>query len=85
MVNVCFAARQMGLVESEVPAVCRLADEYLIKWKECEESIVEYLADQKDPTLPGKLIHEFEQCILTYFAFHWNQASYVISQVYFHY
>ncbi|ESW16064.1 hypothetical protein PHAVU_007G126000 [Phaseolus vulgaris] len=75
-----YVARQMGLVESEVPAVCRLADEYLIKWKECEESIVEYLADQKDPTLPGKLIHEFEQCILTYFAFHWNQASYVISQ-----
>ncbi|XP_022641023.1 uncharacterized protein LOC106769596 isoform X2 [Vigna radiata var. radiata] len=76
-----YVARQMGLEEGEVPALCRLADEYLIKWKECEESVVEYFSDQKDPTLSGKLIDEFERCILSYFAFHWNHASYVISQV----
>ncbi|TKY51881.1 ATP binding kinase [Spatholobus suberectus] len=73
----------MGFVESEVPELCRLAHEYLIKPREyCEESIFEYLADQNDPTtLSGKLIDEFDRCILSYFAFHWNQASYMISQV----
>ncbi|KAG4983721.1 hypothetical protein HKD37_10G029137 [Glycine soja] len=78
-----YVGRQMGFLESEVPAeLCRLADEYLIKPKECLESILEYLADQKDPTtLCQKFINEFDRCILSYFAFNWNQASYIISQV----
>ncbi|KHN01076.1 hypothetical protein glysoja_000744 [Glycine soja] len=78
-----YVGRQMGFLESEVPAeLCRLADEYLIKPKECLESILEYLADQKDPTtLCQKFIDEFDRCILSYFAFNWNQASYMISQV----
>ncbi|KAG5078291.1 hypothetical protein JHK82_056986 [Glycine max] len=78
-----YVGRQMGFLESEVPAeLCRLADEYLIKPKECVESILEYLAHQKDPTtLCQKLIDEFDRCILSYFAFNWNQASYMISQV----
>ncbi|KAK7391689.1 hypothetical protein VNO78_20108 [Psophocarpus tetragonolobus] len=74
-----YLCRQMGLVESEVPEVCRLAHEYLIKPKECVENI---LAEAElDPTLCGKLFDEFDRCILSYFAFHWNHASYVISQV----
>nr|KYP60837.1 hypothetical protein KK1_023251 [Cajanus cajan] len=76
-----YVARQMGFVENEVPELCRLAHEYLIKPKESEENISEYIGHQKDPTLYGKLIDEFDRCILSYFAFHWNQASYVISQV----
>ncbi|KAK7344025.1 hypothetical protein VNO77_13224 [Canavalia gladiata] len=77
-----YVGRQMGFVDaSEVPELCRLAHDYLKKPKECEESIFEYLADEKDPDLYGKLIDEFDRCILGYFAFHWNQASYVISQV----
>ncbi|CAJ1976451.1 unnamed protein product [Sphenostylis stenocarpa] len=80
-----YVARQLGLAESEGPEVCRLANEYLMKSKECVESIVQYFAHQNDPTLPAKLIHEFDRCILSYFAFHWNQPSLLISQVYFHY
>ncbi|KAL2325116.1 hypothetical protein Fmac_024174 [Flemingia macrophylla] len=76
-----YVARQMGFAENEVPELCRLAHEYLIKPKECEENIYEYLAHLNDPTLYGKLIDEFDRCILSYFVFHWNQASYVISQV----
>ncbi|RDX73898.1 hypothetical protein CR513_46418, partial [Mucuna pruriens] len=76
-----YVARQMGFVESEVPELCRLAHEYLTKPNECDKSIFEYLAHQKDPNLYGKLIDEFDRCILSYFAFHWHQASYVITQV----
>ncbi|CAJ1976480.1 unnamed protein product [Sphenostylis stenocarpa] len=76
-----YVVRQLGLAESEGPEVCRLANEYLMKSKECVESIVQYFAHQNDPTLPAKLIYEFDRCILSYFAFHWNQASLLISQV----
>ncbi|CAI8618825.1 unnamed protein product [Vicia faba] len=31
--------------------------------------------------LYAKLIEEFERCILSYFAFHWNRASFIITQV----
>lgn len=80
-----FAARQMGFEDaSEVPELCRLAHDYLRKTKGCEESIYEYLAKENDPdSLYRKLIDEYERCILSYFAFHWNQASDVISQVHY--
>ncbi|XP_027364884.1 uncharacterized protein LOC113871974 [Abrus precatorius] len=77
-----YVGRQMGFEDcSEVPELCRLAHDYLRKPKECEESIFEYLANETDPNLYGKLIDEFDRCILSYFAFHWNQASCMISQV----
>ncbi|KAJ1409423.1 Zeta toxin domain [Sesbania bispinosa] len=78
-----YVARQMGFVDaSEVPGLCRLAYDYLRKSEGCEESIFEYIANEKDPnSLYAKLIDEFDRCILSYFAFHWNQASYLISQV----
>ncbi|KAK7278460.1 hypothetical protein RJT34_23489 [Clitoria ternatea] len=77
-----YVARQIGFEDGgEVPALCKLAHDYLIKPKECVESIYEYIANE-DPNLYAKLINEFNTCILTYFAFHWNQASDVISQVF---
>lgn len=78
-----FAARQMGFEDAdEVPELCKLANGYLRKAKGCEESIYEYFAKEKDAdSLYVKLVDEFERCILSYFAFHWNQASSVVSQV----
>jgi hypothetical protein len=79
------AARQIGFEDaSEVPKLCLLAQEYLQKFKGCDQSIYEYLANEKDSeSLYVKLVDEFERCILSYFAFHWKQAPHVISQVYF--
>ncbi|KAK7268787.1 hypothetical protein RIF29_21496 [Crotalaria pallida] len=78
-----YVARQMGFEDASlVPELCRLAHDYLIKTKGCDESIYEYLANENDPdSLYQKLINEFERCILSYFAFHWKQASDMISQV----
>jgi len=83
MATLIFAARQIGFVDaSEVPELCRLAQDYLRNSEGCKESIYQYLANGEDPNpLYAKLIDEFERCILSYFAFHWNQASYIISQV----
>ncbi|KAK7344024.1 hypothetical protein VNO77_13223 [Canavalia gladiata] len=80
-----YVARQIGIeYGSEVPEVCILAQEYLMgQSKGCNESIYEYLSNANGDTenLYVKLVEEFERCILTYFAFHWNQATSVISQV----
>jgi hypothetical protein len=77
------AARQIGFEDaSEVPELCILAQEYLQKSKGCDQSIFEYLGNEKDSeSLYVKLVDEFEKCILSYFAFHWKQAPFVISQV----
>lgn len=57
-------------------------NDYLKKKKGCEESIYEYLADEKDAdSLYVKLIEELETCILSYFAFHWDKAPQMVSQV----
>ncbi|KAK2401986.1 P-loop containing nucleoside triphosphate hydrolase superfamily protein [Trifolium repens] len=78
-----YVARQMGFVDAnEVPELCRLAQDYLRNSEGCKESVCKYIANGNDPnSLYEKLIDEFERCILSYFAFHWNQASYIISQV----
>ncbi|XP_058770792.1 calmodulin calcium-dependent NAD kinase-like [Vicia villosa] len=78
-----YVARQMGFEDySEVPELCILAQQYLQKSKDCDQSIFEYLANEKDSeSLYVKLVDEFERCILSYFAFHWKQAPFVISQV----
>ncbi|XP_028115916.1 uncharacterized protein LOC114313708 [Camellia sinensis] len=74
-----YVARQIGFEDgSECPQLCKLAYEYLKKSKECESTIYEYFADE----LYVKLVEEFDRCILAYFAFHWSQASLMISQVY---
>lgn len=57
-------------------------NDYLKKKKGCEESIYEYLVDEKDAdSLYVKLIQELETCILAYFAFHWDMAPQMVSQV----
>ncbi|XP_012569826.1 calmodulin calcium-dependent NAD kinase-like isoform X2 [Cicer arietinum] len=73
----------MGFLDvSEVPELCRLAHDYLTKFEGSKQSIYEYVANGEDPnSLYKKLVDEFERCILSYFAFHWSQASYIISQV----
>ncbi|EOY05907.1 P-loop containing nucleoside triphosphate hydrolases superfamily protein [Theobroma cacao] len=78
-----FVARQLGFADAnECPQLCRLAHNYLKKSKDCEVSIFEYFANEPEAeTLYVKLMEEFERCILSYFAFHWSQASHMISQV----
>ncbi|XP_024636645.1 calmodulin calcium-dependent NAD kinase isoform X2 [Medicago truncatula] len=74
-----YVARQIGFEDaSEVPKLCKLAQEYLQKSKACDQSIYAYLANENDSeSLYVKLVDEFERCILSYFAFHWKQAPYV--------
>ncbi|GLT78670.1 hypothetical protein SLA2020_501980 [Shorea laevis] len=78
-----YVARQLGFADaSEIPQLSMLVYGYLKSSKGFKESIYEYLAD--DPaaeTLYVKLIEELERCILSYFAFHWSQASTMISEV----
>ncbi|CAI8599015.1 unnamed protein product [Vicia faba] len=78
-----YVARQMRFVDAdEVPELCRLAQDYLRNTKGCKENIYQYLANGDNAkALYAKLIEEFERCILSYFAFHWNRASFIITQV----
>ncbi|KAG5075636.1 hypothetical protein JHK84_056867 [Glycine max] len=79
-----YVARQMGFEDAdEVPELCILAQEYLKKSKGCDESIFEYISSgnvENTDSLYAKLVEELERCILSYLAFHWNQATSVISQ-----
>ncbi|KAJ7979927.1 P-loop containing nucleoside triphosphate hydrolases superfamily protein [Quillaja saponaria] len=77
-----YVARQMSFSDpNEIPLLCKLANEYLRKSKGCEERIYEYFANEKEAnSLYVQLIEEFDRCILSYFAFHWNHASILISQ-----
>ncbi|KAK9991904.1 hypothetical protein SO802_026889 [Lithocarpus litseifolius] len=78
-----YVARQMGFSDAnECPQLCKLAYDYLRKSEDCENSIYDYLSNEPEAkSLYGKLIGEFETCILSYFAFHWGHASLMISQV----
>lgn len=75
----------MGFSDArECPQLCKLAYDYLRKSEDCENSIYDYFANEPEAKfLYGKLIGEFEKCILSYFAFHWSHASLMISQVQF--
>ncbi|KAG6582355.1 Calmodulin calcium-dependent NAD kinase, partial [Cucurbita argyrosperma subsp. sororia] len=78
-----YVARQLGISDAdECPQLCKLANNYLRKTKGCEEEIYAYFASEADgESLYVKLMDEFDQCILSYFAFHWSQASLMITQV----
>ncbi|XP_047319233.1 calmodulin calcium-dependent NAD kinase-like [Impatiens glandulifera] len=79
-----YIARQIGIEDvNDCPQLCKLADEYLKKSKQTEQSIYEYFVNEKEARehLYIKLIEEFDRCILSYFAFNWSQASYIINQV----
>ncbi|XP_062108187.1 calmodulin calcium-dependent NAD kinase-like [Humulus lupulus] len=77
-----YVARQLGFENAnECVELCKLAMEYLRKPKGCEQSIYEYFGTEEEvDSLYVMLLEEFERCILTYFAFHWSQASLIISQ-----
>ena len=79
------AARQMGFLDAnEFPQLCKLACDYLRKSEESENDIYAYFSKEPEAkSLYRNLISEFETCILSYFAFHWGQASLMISQVQF--
>ncbi|ESW16065.1 hypothetical protein PHAVU_007G126100 [Phaseolus vulgaris] len=78
-----YVARQLGFEDdSKVPELCILAQDYLRKSKGCDENIYEYISNanvENTDSLYVKLVDEFERCILSYLAFHWNQATSVIS------
>ncbi|KAF5200139.1 P-loop containing nucleoside triphosphate hydrolases superfamily protein [Thalictrum thalictroides] len=77
-----YVARQIGLEEkSQRFQIGKLAEDYLRKSKGFEENIYEFLSSDADDSLYIKLIEEFDRCILGYFAFHWSNASLMVSQV----
>lgn len=87
LINYLFfnSVRQLGFEDVSVcPRLCKLSMEYLKKRQGCEASIYEYFShhDESDAdNLYVKFCQEMENCILTYFAFHWNHASDMITQV----
>lgn len=78
-----YVARQIGFDNAdECPQLCKLAYDYLKKTKGSESSIYEFFSSEPEAeSLYVKLIEEFDKCILSYFAFHWNETSSTISQV----
>ncbi|XP_018486281.1 calmodulin calcium-dependent NAD kinase-like isoform X2 [Raphanus sativus] len=78
-----YVARQLGFEDpNECPQLCKLAYAYLMKTKGYDENVYEYLVNEADAdSLYVHILEEFERCILTYFAFNWNQSSNLISQV----
>ncbi|KAK3009186.1 hypothetical protein RJ639_013526 [Escallonia herrerae] len=76
------AARQIGFKDgSECPQLCKLANDYLVGSRGCMSSFYEYFGHEPDlDSLYVKLVEECERCILGYFAFHWSQASLMITQ-----
>ncbi|CAA0828041.1 P-loop containing nucleoside triphosphate hydrolases superfamily protein [Striga hermonthica] len=78
-----YVARQMGFREiRECPNLCKLASDYIRKAEGCEEEMYAFFASEPDvDSLFIKLVEELERCILSYFAFHWRHASFMLSQV----
>ncbi|XP_052731043.1 calmodulin calcium-dependent NAD kinase-like isoform X2 [Vigna angularis] len=77
-----YVARQIGFKDAnEVPVLCILAQDFLKRSKECDENIFEYICSVYGYPwdLYTKLIDEFERCVNTYLAFHWNQVTHLIS------
>jgi hypothetical protein len=77
------AARQMGFEDiSECPHLSKLANNYLRSSENCMEDIYGFFANVKDAeSLYVKFVEELDKCILGYFAFHWDHATYLISSV----
>ncbi|GJY47275.1 P-loop containing nucleoside triphosphate hydrolase superfamily protein [Tanacetum coccineum] len=77
-----YVARQMGFHDQrKCPYLCKLASDYIRKEEGCEEDMFSFFGDEPQAdSLFIKLVEEFERCILSYFAFHWSHASFMISQ-----
>lgn len=70
---------------NECPQLCKLARDYLKTNKGCEDNIFAFFANEPNPeSLYVKLVEELDKCILAYFAFHWNHATLLVSQVMTH-
>ncbi|KAJ0954317.1 putative Zeta toxin domain, P-loop containing nucleoside triphosphate hydrolase [Helianthus annuus] len=78
-----YVARQLGFKDAnECPKLSKLASEYARSSKAFEDDLYRYFSKEKEvESLCEKLDEELERCILAYFAFHWSQASDMISQV----
>ncbi|KAM0028368.1 putative Zeta toxin domain, P-loop containing nucleoside triphosphate hydrolase [Helianthus debilis subsp. tardiflorus] len=78
-----YVARQMGFSDSkECPNLYKLAAEYISKAEGWEEEMYMFFAEEPEAdSLFIKLVEEFERCILSYFAFHWSNAHFMICQV----
>ncbi|WVZ59863.1 hypothetical protein U9M48_009955 [Paspalum notatum var. saurae] len=76
-----YVARQLGFQDmNECPQLCKLANNYLSSTKTCMEDIYGFFSNAKDAeSLYVKFIEELDKCILGYFAFHWDHATYLIS------
>uniref|UniRef100_A0A1D1XJC2 Toxin PezT n=2 Tax=Anthurium amnicola TaxID=1678845 RepID=A0A1D1XJC2_9ARAE len=79
-----YVARQMGFEDTSLcPQLGKLAVDYLMKTKGCEDNMFAFFANQPDPeSLYVKLVEELDKCILGYFAFHWTHATLMIRQVF---
>lgn len=77
-----YVARQMGFEDvNECPQLCKVANNYLKKTKNCMDDIYDLLANVPDvESLYVKLVEELDKCILGYFAFHWDLCTTLISQ-----
>ncbi|EPS63235.1 hypothetical protein M569_11553 [Genlisea aurea] len=78
-----YVARQMGFSDrKQCPTLCKLASNYIGKSEGCENDIFDFFACDPDAdSLFIKMVEELERCILSYFAFHWRHASYMITQI----
>lgn len=64
------------------PHLFKFAADYIMKAEGSEEEMYLFFAEEPQAdSLFIKLIEELERCILSYFAFHWSNAPFMISQV----
>ncbi|KAE8731531.1 40S ribosomal protein S15 [Hibiscus syriacus] len=76
-----YCRRKRKSVEDHQSLQCKLAENYVKKPKEFEVKMLDYFAEEPEvEVLYVKLMEQFERCIHSYFAFHWNQAPNMISQ-----
>eukprot|EP01018_Ginkgo_biloba_P006753 Gb_05767 [translate_table: standard] len=82
--------RQLGSRENNTyPWLSKLADDYLRASRSTSDAssgnILSHLSrlcsEEEIESLYAELVKEFEACILSYFAFHWDYSSVIIDQV----
>ncbi|XP_078176258.1 calmodulin calcium-dependent NAD kinase-like [Carex rostrata] len=78
-----YVARQMGFEDMhDCLDICKLANDHLRKTKGHEESMFSYFANEPNVEhLTVKFIEEIDKCIMGYFAFHWNHATAMVTQI----
>ncbi|KAJ3698825.1 hypothetical protein LUZ61_002530 [Rhynchospora tenuis] len=81
-----YVARQLGFEDThECLHICQLANDHLKQIKGHEESIFAFFANEPNAgDLTIKFLEEIDKCIMGYFAFHWNHATAMITQILSH-